>query len=153
MTTVFTNHFKKKTSFITTMSFSLFTSYLTASTCSLANLLNFCFLGGNDGSILSRLTMDSESTPDTSYGLQANTFTFFTNNNNISTLSLFGIPAPIWKLLFSYGNILTLISSSAQLAPFSPKGSYNCYKGTSSADSFCFIFQLIAATMHYLATC
>ena len=47
---------------------------------------------------------------------------------------------------------ITLIKSSAQLAPFSPWGSCNYYKGTSLIGSFCLISQLTVATKHCLAT-
>ena len=86
-TTVFSCHFGKKISFITPASFNLLTSCLIALTCSLADLFNFYFLGGNDGSTLSLWTMNSRSTSGTSYGLQANTSIFYIRNNNVSTLS------------------------------------------------------------------
>ena len=97
--------------------------------------------------------MNSGSTPGTSYGLQANTSTFCTRNSNSSTLSTSLILAPIWILLLSSSSILTLIKPSAQLAPIPFWGSYSCYKGTSSAGSFCLISRLTTTTKHYLATC
>ena len=86
-TTVFASHSGKKISLIALASFNLLTSYLIASTCSLADFLDFFFLGGNDGSTLSLWTMNSGSTSGTSYGLQANTFIFCIRNSNVSTLS------------------------------------------------------------------
>ena len=76
ITIVFANHSGKKISLIAPTSFNLLTSNFTASACSLADLLGFYFLGGNDGSTLSLWTMNSGSTPGTSYGLQAKTSIF-----------------------------------------------------------------------------
>ena len=131
-TTVFASHYGKKISLIAPASFSLRTSNLTASTCSLADLLGFYFLGGNDGS------------------------TFYIRNSNISILSQPSMLDPIWKYLSVSGNILTLISSSTQPAPSSPRGFCNCYNGASSAVSLCLAclsFQLTATTRHCRATC
>ena len=86
-TTVLANHSGKKISLITPASFSLYISDLTASTCSLAALHGFYFVGGNEGSTLCLWTMNSGSTLGTSYGLHANTSTLCMRNNNISTLS------------------------------------------------------------------
>ena len=152
-TTVFASYSRKKASFIAPTFFNLLTSCLTALTYSLADLLGFYFLGENKGSTLSLWTINSGSTPGTSYGLQANTSTFCTSNYSISTLSSSFIPAPIWKLLSLSDSILTLIKSSAQLALIPSWGSCNCYKGTSLAGSICLISRLIAATKHCLATC
>ena len=135
-TTVFASHSRKKISLIAPASFNLLTSSLTTLTCSLANLLSFYFLGGNDRSTLNLWAMNFGSTPSTSYGLQANTSAFYIRNNSISTLSSSFILAPTWKYLSTSGNIFTLTNSSAQLAPLPSRGSCNCYKGTSSDRSF-----------------
>ena len=150
-TTVFASHSGKKTSFTAPASFNFLTYCLTTSMCSLVDLFGFCFLGGNNGSTLR--TMNSRSTPGSLYGLYANMSTFCTRNNNIPTLSSFFILAPIWKLLSSSGSILTFIRSLAPLAPISLRGSYNCYKRTSSVGSFCLVSWLTAATKHCLTTC
>ena len=100
--------------------------------------------------------MNSGSTPGTSYELHANTSTFYIRNSNISILSQPSMLDPIWKYLSVSGNILTLISSSTQPAPSSPRGFCNCYNGASSAVSLCLAclsFQLTATTGHCRATC
>ena len=155
-TTVFASHSRKKISLIAPASFSLCTSNLPASTYSLADLLGFCFLRGNDGSTLSLWKMNLGSTPGTSYGLHVNTSTFYIRNSNIFILSQSSMLDLIRKYLSVFGNILTLISSSAQPAPCSPQGFCNCYNGASSMISLCLScssFQRTAVTRHCQATC
>ena len=89
-TTVFTSHSGKKTSFIAPTSFNLLTFCLTASTCSLADLLGFYFLGGNDGSTLSFFTttvFTSHSGKKTSFIAPAS-FNLLTSCLTASTCSL-----------------------------------------------------------------
>ena len=95
--------------------------------------------------------MNSGSTTGTSYGLYANTSTFCIRNSNIFILSQSSMLDPIRKYLFVSGNILTLISSSAQLALCSPRGFCNCYNGASSTISLCLAcsaFQRTTTTRH-----
>lgn len=146
------NHFRKKTSLIAPVCFSFSTSYFTASTCCLPDLLGFCFFGGKEGSTLSLWVIKSGSTLGPSYGLQEKISKFYTNVNNKFTRSSCFILTTIWKLQFSYGSMPTLTTSLVLFACWPSVGSCNCYARSCLADSFCLISWLTVATKHGLAT-
>ena len=99
--------------------------------------------------------MNSGLTLGTSYGLHANTSTFYIRSSKTFILSPSSMLDPIWKYLSVSGNILTFSSPLALVAPFSSWYFCNCYNGISSATSFCSVcssFQWPAAIRHCQAT-
>ena len=151
-TIVFGNHSGKNTSLIAPTYLSFSTSSFMACTCWLVDLLGFCFLGGDKGSIFNLWVMKSRSTPGTSYGLYAKTSKFCTKARSMETWSPNGRLFPIWKYLSLYGRILIWINFSALLAPVSTASSNNCYNDSGSTCSFSLISWLIAITKHCRAT-
>ena len=86
-TTVLANHSELKTFLIAPACLSLFTSFLTASECSLDEHRDDCFLGRTAGLTFKLWQMKFGSTLGALLGLHANTSIFFLRNSTRSSFS------------------------------------------------------------------